>query len=193
MDRRAAVRRAAAAVLGGCRTGVRWARITRSSPSDRLELERRQPIGDARQRPAERPEPLGQPADPALRRERAHERHVGGDHQPAGGDQLAQRRAAAAGRCARADSPTSARRRACAVGRRRVRRDDAQHPAGPQQARAAGRSRPTGSSRCSSTSASTIASKLARRVAVGALAEGLQRQLAHVEAERVARAGRPRG
>ena len=91
--------------------------------------------------PLSGPSRSAEPADPAPRRERAHERHVVGDHEPARGDQLAQRPARQQARCGRAGSPTSARRRARAVGRRRVGRDDAQHAAGPQQPRAARRSR----------------------------------------------------
>ena len=77
--------------LGARRTGVRWARITRSSPSDRLIGNGGMRSATAISAPLDRPEPLGQPAHPALGRERAHERDVGGDHEAARGDQLAQR------------------------------------------------------------------------------------------------------
>ena len=52
-----------------------------------------QRAGQPLQRPLHGPEALGQARCPAPRREGAHERDVGGDHQPAGGEQLAQGRA----------------------------------------------------------------------------------------------------
>ena len=94
-------------------------------------------------------------------------------------------------RCARAGSPTSARRRARAVDRRRVGRDDAQHAAGAQQPRAAV-DRGDRIVEVLEHVGEHDRVELAGRVAVAALAERLQRQLADVEPERLARVPRRR-
>ena len=90
-----------------------------------------QPLDGRRRARGARPGP-----SPAPRGERAHERHVGGDDQAAGGEQLAQRGARQQARMGGDEAPPApaghARRH-----RRGVGRDDAQHAAGAQQPRAA--------------------------------------------------------
>ena len=133
-------RRAPAAVaqqrLGAARcTSMRWARITRSSPSDEAQRGAGgQRVGQPRR--AARPRGPSRSARPATQRRAENVRTSGtsvGDHQAAGGEQLAQRRGAAAGTCGRARSPTSAAPAMRGRRRRRVRRHDAQHAAGAQQ------------------------------------------------------------
>ena len=105
--------------------------------------------------------------------------------RPAGGEQLAQRRAAAAGTCGRAGSPTTAVRR-CA-------RSPTTGSGVTTHSTPPGRSSPaqrsiaaTGSSRCSITSASTTTSKPSRSTKAS---NGL---LAHVEPQHLAGVARGR-
>ena len=100
---------------GRC-TSVRWARMTRSSPSDRLSGHRAAGARAAASSGAPAgPRRSARPVDPAPRRERAHERDVGRDDEAGGGDQLAQRPARQQARVRGHDSPTSAARPRLAV------------------------------------------------------------------------------
>ena len=95
-----------------------------------------QRVGQALDRLAGGPEALGQARDPAAGRERAHERHVGGDDQAAGGEQLAQRGPRQQAGVGGHEAPPAPARDARGH-RRGVGRDHAQHAAGAQQPRAA--------------------------------------------------------
>ena len=158
--------------------------ITRSSWSARLS---EAPSGSApasRSSGPPRPQALGQARRPAPGRERAHERDVGGDHQAAGGEQLAQRRARQQAGVGGHEAPPAPAGQARGH-RGGVRGDDAQHAAGAQQSRAA-LDRADG--------VVEVLEHVGEHDDVEALVVGevLDRRLADVEAQRLARMARRR-
>ena len=93
-------------------------------------------VGQALERRAGGPEAFGQARRPAPDGERAHQRHVGGDDQAAGGEQLAQRRPRQQARVGGHEAPPPPS--GDARGHRRgIGRDHAQHAPGAQQPGAA--------------------------------------------------------
>ena len=127
-------------------------------------------------------EALREAADPAAGRERPHERHVRRHDEPRADQQLAQRpaweQAGVRGQVAPPAPPGEPR-----GGRRRVGRDDAQDAAGTQQVRAAR----DGADRVVHVFDDVREDD---HVEAGVVVEVLERDLVHVEAERVARVQR---